>query len=94
MSPLVRAGAVYVPEDDVSWGEHSTVPIYLQELQDFPKGARDDQVDATSQALARLFAEYRRWLSANALGDGTQPAENLFAVLLAQLQGEPPAVSR
>jgi predicted phage terminase large subunit-like protein len=89
VSPLVRAGAVYVPEDHVSWGEHSTVPIYLQELQDFPKGARDDQVDATSQALARLFAEYRRWLSANALGDGEQPIENLLAVLLSQLQGAP-----
>lgn len=86
--PLVRAGSVYVPEDTVSWGEYSSVPLYLQEMKDFPRGTRDDQVDATSQALARLLAEYRRYLEAVAAATG-QPVTDDPIAMLAQLVPPP-----
>lgn len=48
VSPLVRAGNVYIP----SITECQWVPSYMKELTDFPYAAHDDRVDATSQALS------------------------------------------
>lgn len=46
-TPLIEAGNVHVPEN-AKW-----VPAYIDEMSSFPYG-KDDQVDATSQALKRL----------------------------------------
>lgn len=48
---LFESGNVYIPRS-VAWIED-----YIQELCDFPNGSNDDQVDATSQALARLIVK-------------------------------------
>jgi predicted phage terminase large subunit-like protein len=47
-SPLYAAGNVYIPEPGP---EHPWVSDYQQEHLRFPRGANDDQVDCTSQAL-------------------------------------------
>jgi predicted phage terminase large subunit-like protein len=73
VSPLVRAGNVYVPEDTVSWGLYSSVPLYLEELRTFPRGDNDDQVDATSQALLRLYEGYQEWMESVAGATGALP---------------------
>jgi predicted phage terminase large subunit-like protein len=44
-TPLIESGRVFIPER-ASW-----LDAYLHELQVFPKGRYDDQVDSTSQAL-------------------------------------------
>jgi predicted phage terminase large subunit-like protein len=44
-TPLIESGRVFIP-DRASW-----LDAYLHELQVFPKGRYDDQVDSTSQAL-------------------------------------------
>ncbi len=77
ISPLVRSGNVYLPEAHVRWGQESSVAEYQQELQEFPKGANDDQVDATSQALARLHQAYQDWLEGWASATGTAPPEGM-----------------
>jgi predicted phage terminase large subunit-like protein len=48
VSPTVEGRNVHLPAG-AAW-----VPLYLDEMSAFPNGAHDDQVDATSQALARL----------------------------------------
>lgn len=57
VSPFIEAGNVHLPEGaDAIVG--STDPEELiVEAASFPNGAHDDQVDATSQALARLFVD-------------------------------------
>jgi predicted phage terminase large subunit-like protein len=47
---MIEAGLMHVPYS-APW-----LDDYLQELMMFPNGKHDDQVDATSQALAHLFA--------------------------------------
>lgn len=79
ISPLVRAGNVYLPESHVRWGPQSSVAEYMQELQEFPRGTNDDQVDATSQALARLHDLYQQWLGAWASATGAAPPEDATA---------------
>ncbi len=50
VSPLFEAGNVWIPSAErAQW-----VQDYVVELCTFPKGKNDDQVDATSQALAEL----------------------------------------
>lgn len=49
-APLFEAGQVWLPHPTHSpWVED-----YIQELVQFPRGTHDDQVDATSQCLARM----------------------------------------
>lgn len=76
VAPLTRTGNVYLPEEHVRWGPESSVAEYQKELTDFPKGDNDDQVDATSQALNRLFEMYRAWLAAVVDRTGQPPAAN------------------
>ncbi len=46
-----EAGNVYLPHPDIApW-----IKAYISELTHFPNAANDDQVDATTQALRRLF---------------------------------------
>ena len=50
VTPLFEAGNVYIPHPQIRpW-----VPEYEAELLQFPSGAHDDQVDATTQALRRF----------------------------------------
>jgi predicted phage terminase large subunit-like protein len=48
--PDIKAGNVYLPHPAIA----SWVPDYIAEFAAFPKGAKDDQVDATTQALDQL----------------------------------------
>lgn len=51
VSPFQEAGNVYLPEPSMApW-----VDDFIVEHSSFPNGAHDDQVDGTSQALARLL---------------------------------------
>lgn len=50
--PMIEAGDVFLPEN-AGW-----VDAYIRELGQFPEGAHDDMVDATSQAL-RYFKSTR-----------------------------------
>jgi predicted phage terminase large subunit-like protein len=50
VTPQIEAGNVYLPEPAQAPWVHE----YVEEHAAFPNGAHDDQVDATSQALARF----------------------------------------
>lgn len=51
VAPFIEAGNVRIPEPErAPW-----VGDYVEEHAQFPNGAHDDQVDATSQALLRLL---------------------------------------
>lgn len=52
VSPLFESGNVYLPHP--SMPGYSWVVDYISEFREFPNGAYDDQVDATSQALLEL----------------------------------------
>ncbi len=56
VSPACEAGRVIIPHD----GEASWVDSWLSEMESFPKGQHDDQVDATTQALLHL-TQSREW---------------------------------
>lgn len=64
VAPFFEAGNVYIPEEtsDTAW-----VREYRTEMLNFPSGAHDDQVDATTQAL-NYFREHQafNWTKANA----------------------------
>lgn len=75
VSPLVRAGNVYLPEEHVRWGPESSVAEYRQELMEFPRGTNDDQVDGTSQGLGRLFDSYMVWVEGVVSATGQVPEE-------------------
>lgn len=49
-APLFEAGSVWLPHPD----QFPWVAGYLDEMGLFPRGAHDDQVDATTQALKRM----------------------------------------
>lgn len=49
-APLIEAGNVYLPP----LARYPWVAEYIEEHAEFPRGAHDDMVDATSQALAHL----------------------------------------
>jgi len=52
VSYTIEAGNVWLPHPDIApWVEE-----YLSEFDGFPKGAHDDEVDQTTQALVRLCA--------------------------------------
>lgn len=50
VSPQFEAGNVYIPHPNTATWVHD----YVEELVQFPNGANDDQVDATSQGLLYL----------------------------------------
>ncbi len=52
VAPFIEAGNVHLPSKDVALFD---VEDLLDEATSFPNAAHDDQVDATSQALARLL---------------------------------------
>ncbi len=56
IAPLFEAGNIFLPHPK-SPG-HDWVQAYIDELCMFPRGANDDQVDATTQALIRLRERY------------------------------------
>jgi predicted phage terminase large subunit-like protein len=64
VTPLFQAHNVYIPRPNDT--KYAWVHDYVQELINFPNGANDDQVDATSQALNQikgtLFAKTKRCL--------------------------------
>lgn len=55
ISPMITAGEVYIPES-APW-----LDLFLQEISQFPDGAKDDQVDALSQALKWARGKRRRY---------------------------------
>jgi predicted phage terminase large subunit-like protein len=58
IAPLIEAGDVLIPlPENAPW-----VKDYLEEFGCFPKGAHDDQVDTTSQALARMALTPKVWV--------------------------------
>lgn len=52
IAPFVEAGNVWVPDPAIALFD---VEEYLEELSQFDTGTHDDRVDATSQALARVY---------------------------------------
>jgi len=56
ISPLFEAGNVILPNPE----NHPWVHDYIEELATFPKGANDDQVDATSQVLLQMYVRTSR----------------------------------
>jgi predicted phage terminase large subunit-like protein len=64
VSPFIEAGNILIP-DDAPW-----VSDFLSEVESFPNGAHDDQIDAASQALERLCVkdqEHAHAMAASAL---------------------------
>lgn len=54
VTPFFEAGNVYLP-DGAAW-----LPVYIQEMKNFPYSRHDDQVDATSQAINWLAKKFRK----------------------------------
>lgn len=52
VSPFIEAGNVHLPSSTIAL---FSVGEFVDEAAMFPNGAHDDQVDAASQALARIF---------------------------------------
>lgn len=52
-SPVIESGNLHLPDPSIAPFD---VEDYIAEMIAFPKGAHDDQVDMTSQALARIKA--------------------------------------
>jgi len=51
VQPLCEAGQVYLPHPEIApW-----IDDYINQLAQFPRGAHDDDVDMTSQALNQLY---------------------------------------
>lgn len=61
VTPMIEEGRVYLPEN-ADW-----IELYIREVAQFPEGANDDQVDATSQAL--------RWFKSTRSRYGTRKAK-------------------
>ena len=56
VQPYAEAGNIYLPDPSIApWVED-----YIAEFQNFPKGAHDDQVDATSQAIVWLRGRIKK----------------------------------
>jgi len=54
VAPVVEAGNVFLPEAEIALFDPEEL---VTEAADFPNGAHDDQVDATSQALAQMLLD-------------------------------------
>src|SRR5262249_5038493 len=56
IQPYAEAGNIYLPDPSIAlWVED-----YMAEFQNFPKGAHDDQIDATSQAIVWLLGRIKK----------------------------------
>jgi predicted phage terminase large subunit-like protein len=80
VSPEIEAGNVFVPgaerSDGLTYDDDETplwVQEFIEECAGFPKGSNDDQVDAATQALARM-AGRRTSQQAARTGGYTKPA--------------------
>lgn len=65
VAPFVEAGNVWLPTQDVALGGWDPESL-IEETAAFPNAAHDDQVDATSQALARMlltFGDAAAWIA-------------------------------
>lgn len=51
ISPLVKAGCLWLPENPAAW-EGTSLKDYRDQMTGFPKAPNDDLVDMTSQALS------------------------------------------
>lgn len=99
VSPFVQAGNVFLPSRAVALFD---VDAYIEELAQFDTGAHDDQVDQTSQALARMLLHLgEARLTSLSTPDGrvpsTKPAvmQHRRDVSLATSQSQlPPALQR
>jgi predicted phage terminase large subunit-like protein len=54
VAPVVQAGNVFLPEAEIALFDPEAL---IDEAAAFPNGAHDDQVDATSQALAQMLLD-------------------------------------
>ena len=54
VSPFIEAGNVFLPSPDIALFDAEEL---ITEAASFPNGAHDDQVDATSQALAEMLLD-------------------------------------
>ena len=74
VTPIIEAGNVWLPhEHEAGW-----VGDFRAEWQAFPQGAHDDIVDATAQALARMFPPRMSMAGALPMGLRKQPMGPLF----------------
>src|SRR5262249_39015160 len=56
VQPYAEAGNIYLPDPSIApWVED-----YIAEFQNFPNGAHDDQVDATSQAIVWMLGRVKK----------------------------------
>lgn len=76
----IEAGRVYVPRE-APW-----LGAYLHELELFPKGKFDDQVDSTSQALAQALTPTSadNWLAYMRMREQQQQLEDMYPALIGQ----------
>ncbi|MFJ6085165.1 phage terminase large subunit [Streptomyces sp. NPDC092369] len=81
VAPVIEAGNVFLPTGEIALFEPDEL---VNEAAEFPNGAHDDQVDATSQALAQLlldgtgaqaWIDYVNRLAANAAEARARAAE-------------------
>ncbi|WP_019059948.1 phage terminase large subunit [Streptomyces prunicolor] len=54
VAPLIEAGNVFLPTGEIALFEPDKL---INEAAEFPNGAHDDQVDATSQALSQMLLD-------------------------------------
>ena len=70
VSPMIESGNVFLPSAEVALFDAEEL---ITEAASFPNAAHDDQVDATSQALAEMFLDgngamaWQRWAEQKAL---------------------------
>ena len=98
VSPFIEAGNVFLPEPSIALFD---AEAFIEEASSFPNGAHDDQVDATSQALAEMLLDgtgAQAWIEwakqkaaeAAVAGHGEPPVRAAVAVAVAP---EPTALS-
>lgn len=69
VSPSIESGNVFLPSPDLAPWIHD----FLEEASVFPMGAHDDQVDAMTQALARLLGKKGRGWDLAAYAETAKP---------------------
>ncbi|HZV25092.1 MAG TPA: phage terminase large subunit [Acidothermaceae bacterium] len=78
VAPVIEAGNVLLPEGEIALFDTEE---FIDEAADFPNSANDDQVDAASQALARLLLDgggaqaWIAWAKRKAESVGQKPAD-------------------
>lgn len=78
VAPVIEAGNVLLPEGEIALFDTEE---FVDEAADFPNSAHDDQVDAASQALARLLLDgtgaqaWIAWAKRKAESGGEKPPD-------------------